>query len=73
MLNRELAVIKTSGGGGWGDPLEREIEKVEWDALNGYISLESARDKYGCVIDPVTFKADPEKTRQLREELRSSQ
>jgi N-methylhydantoinase B len=58
--------IRTSGGGGWGNPLERDIEKVEWDALNGYISLESAREKYGCVLDPQTFRADVEKTKKLR-------
>jgi N-methylhydantoinase B len=61
--------IRTSGGGGWGNPLERDIEKVEWDALNGYISLESAREKYGCLLDPQTFRANHEKTGQLRNKL----
>jgi N-methylhydantoinase B len=67
----ETLFVRTGGGGGWGDPLEREIEKVEWDALNGYISMRSAREKYGCVLDPKTYKADFEKTKQLRSELKS--
>lgn len=63
--------IRSCGGGGWGDPLERDVKKVEWDALNGYISLESAREKYGCVLDPKTYKADPEKTKGLRDRLKA--
>jgi N-methylhydantoinase B len=54
--------IRTRGGGGWGDPLERDIEEVEWDVLNGYVSLESAREKYGCIMDPNKYKVDIEKT-----------
>ncbi|RLE15442.1 hydantoinase B/oxoprolinase family protein [Candidatus Aerophobetes bacterium] len=68
----DRVVIRTSGGGGWGDPLERDIEKVEWDVLNGYISLESARKKYGCVIDPKTYKVDRERTKEFREKLKRS-
>jgi len=66
----DRVTIRTSGGGGWGNPLERDIEKVEWDVLNGYISLESAREKYGCVINPKTYKTDKEKTKELREKLK---
>lgn len=62
--------IRTAGGGGWGDPLERDIKRVEWDALNGYINLEAALDVYGCVIDPKTYKADREKTKELRDKLK---
>jgi len=60
------ACIRTSGGGGWGNSLERPIEKVEWDVLNGYISLEAAREIYGCVINPETKKANIEETIKLR-------
>lgn len=46
----------SSGGGGYGDPMEREPQKVMEDVIDGYVSLERARADYGVVIRPV----DPE-------------
>jgi len=43
------------GGGGYGDPRLRPAERVLEEARNGVISLESARDDYGVVIDPETW------------------
>jgi N-methylhydantoinase B len=40
-------VIKTPGGGGYGDPKERASEKIKDDVLNGIISLIQAREVYG--------------------------
>ena len=54
----DLVRIFTAGGGGWGDPLEREIHLVEKDVRGGFVSLESARSEYGVVIDPETVKTD---------------
>ena len=51
-----VVTIQTGGGGGWGDPLERDDKLVENDVLNGYVSAVSARKKYGKVIDPGTMK-----------------
>jgi len=59
-------IIKSSGGGGWGDPFKRNIKKVEWDVLNGYISLNSAKEDYGCIIDPKTYKVDLKKTKEYK-------
>jgi N-methylhydantoinase B len=59
-----LVRIDTTGGGGWGDPLEREPEFVERDVLQDKVSIESARDDYGVVI------GDPSATRALREKLK---
>ena len=39
-----------SGGGGYGDPLQREVERVREDVLSGFISFERARDVYGVVF-----------------------
>jgi hypothetical protein len=36
------------------------------DALNGYVSIEAAREHYGVAIDPVTRKIDPAATERLR-------
>lgn len=43
--------VYTSGGGGWGSPLERPAERVRRDVLGGFVSLESACDDYGVVLD----------------------
>ena len=46
-----LVRIDTTGGGGWGDPLEREPDLVALDVAQARVSLESARDDYGVVLD----------------------
>ena len=48
--------IQTAGGGGWGDPAKRDPAKLEWDVLNGFVSLEGAKEDYGVTIDPKTMK-----------------
>jgi N-methylhydantoinase B len=44
------AVIATAGGGGWGDPLERDPDKVRWDVLEGVVTRERAESRYGVVV-----------------------
>lgn len=65
------ARIVTAGGGGWGDPLERDPQRVQWDVREGYVSLESARRDYGVVLEPATLEIDGEATARLRAELAS--
>jgi len=60
------ALVLTAGGGGWGSPLEREPAKVQWDVLEGYISLDSARDDYGVMLDPGTLAIDSAATDKMR-------
>ena len=64
----DAVTIDAAGGGGCGNPLEREPEMVERDVLDGYVSLPKARDDYKVVIDPNTLKADMEATRRLRKQ-----
>ena len=70
-----LVRVETTGGGGWGDPLEREPELVALDVLQGKVSARSAREDYGIVL---ATNADGEPrveaaaTTTLRERLRSS-
>ncbi len=47
----ERVVMRTGGGGGYGNPLEREIERVASDVRGGYISVQRARDDYKVVVD----------------------
>ncbi len=45
-------VLETTftGGGGYGDPIEREPEHVERDVANGYVSREAAASLYGVAV-----------------------
>ena len=66
----------SSGGGGYGDPLQRDPEAVLEDVMDRYVSLESARHDYGVVIevrdaDLLDYRIDVDATRNLRAELRA--
>jgi N-methylhydantoinase B len=61
-----VVTIDAPGGGGYGDPFERELEMVETDVAEGYVTIEKAREEYGGVIDPVTMKANEGATGKLR-------
>jgi N-methylhydantoinase B len=67
-----LVRIDTTGGGGWGDPLEREVELVALDVTQGKVSVRSARADYGVVFSSGTFTVDVEGTRTLREQLKAA-
>jgi len=67
----DIVSIRTGGGGGWGDPLDRNPELVLRDFENGFITLEEAKNIYGVVIDPKELKIDWSETAKLREEMRS--
>jgi N-methylhydantoinase B len=60
-----------SGGGGFGDPLERNAELVARDVADGMVSMQAAARDYGVIVDPITFKVDAEATAKLRDEPRS--
>ena len=68
-----LVRIDTTGGGGWGDPLEREPELVALDVTQGKVSAASARDDYGVVLLSTASECivDMEATERLRDELRA--
>lgn len=66
----DVMILDTPGGGGYGNPLDREPEMVERDVMEGYVSLERAKEDYGVVINPETRKVDEEKTRKLRDILK---
>jgi len=66
-------IIESSGGGGWGNPLERDIELVKRDVINGLISPDRAYKIYGVKIDPITYTVDYEETNKIRKELLNKQ
>lgn len=57
---------QAGGGGGYGDPSLRPVDKVVRDVKNGVVSVAGAREDYGVVIDPVTFRVDRRATAELR-------
>jgi N-methylhydantoinase B len=64
----------TAGGGGYGDPLKRDPERVRRDVEDDYVSLERARKDYGVVLTVVDaeraeYAIDHAATRALRAEI----
>jgi N-methylhydantoinase B len=57
---------EVAGAGGWGDPMEREPERVLRDVRNGFVSLRAAREEYGVAIDPASWTVDEAETARLR-------
>ena len=65
----EVLVNDTGGGGGWGDPFERDPEAVADDVRNGFVSLGAARTDYGVVLDETTLAVDVAATAGARAAL----
>ena len=59
-----------AGGGGWGDPLERDPERVLADLRDELITDDFARAAYGVAVDRASWTVDPALTRTLRAEIR---
>ncbi len=57
--------VRTSGGGGLGDPLLRDAEAVASDVRHGYVSPERAKSEYSVVLD-AEGDIDPGATASLR-------
>jgi len=63
----DLLLADTWGGGGCGDPLERDPARVQFDVEAGLVSIAGAR-RYGVVIQP-DLSIDTEATATLRREM----
>jgi len=57
------------GGGGYGNPLERDPKKVLFDVRNELISIQNAFEDYGVVINPENLKIDWTATKKERQKL----
>jgi N-methylhydantoinase B len=66
----------TAGGGGCGDPLERDPEKVKEDVADDYVSIERAAMDYGVILkvidkDLCAYEVDPDATERERASIRA--
>ncbi len=62
----DVITMDAAGGGGYGDPQERDPDSVRRDVAQGYVTLEGARRDYGVVLEPDTLAVDEAATAALR-------
>jgi N-methylhydantoinase B len=75
ITEEEAGVVCAPGGGGWGNPLNRDPELVRKDTRNGIISQAKARDIYGVVLDTSSelFIVDYPATEKRRQQMKGNQ
>ena len=61
-----MVAVQTAGAGGYGDPRERGLERVEADVADGLLSKESAAREYGVVFHAGGSTIDRDATARLR-------
>ena len=66
----DIIRMEMSGGGGYGDPLDREPARVTQDASQRFLTPAQARAFYGVVLDPDSLEVDEDATREERERVR---
>jgi N-methylhydantoinase B len=64
----DIVRIETAGGGGYGDPIERDPARVRADVALGYLDADRARRRYGLVLKP-NGAVDEQATGQARRRL----
>lgn len=73
--------LQLPGGGGFGDPLERDVDQVLADVVDGYVSIDAARREYGVEVHyvgepsrrvrtPDLYRVDEPATESLRRRMR---
>lgn len=68
MTNKDVFAVTWQGGGGWGDPLDRDSKQVFADVVAGAVSIATAEEVYGvCITGSVL---DEEATSSKRKHLR---
>jgi N-methylhydantoinase B len=73
----ESITFWSAGGGGYGDPMDREPAHVVRDVQDDYVSITAAREQYGVVITEVDrrllqYEIDQAATDALRKEMRAA-
>jgi N-methylhydantoinase B len=66
----DRVIFRTAGGGGWGDPLERDAMRTRNDVARRLMTEAKARADYGVVLSGPRFEVDHKATEELRASLR---
>lgn len=70
VYEHDIVTQSPPGGGGYGDPFERDPEAVLRDVRDGYVSTAAARESYGVEITP-SLTIDWDETARLRSQPRA--
>jgi N-methylhydantoinase B len=62
----DLLRLMTCGGGGWGDPFNRDALSVQQDVARGFISVHGALEDYGVALEPGSLEIDKAATEECR-------
>ncbi|MFO0997520.1 MAG: hydantoinase B/oxoprolinase family protein [Alphaproteobacteria bacterium] len=65
----DMVLVSTPGGGGYGNPLERDPGLVERDVSLGYYTAEDASKRFGVVLDQKSLAVDQSATKALRKDM----
>ena len=65
-------IFRTAGAGGWGDPLEREVNAVRNDVARHLVGIDNARQAYGVIINEQTLEAEIRQSEELRQRMRNN-
>ena len=71
MAAGDVFIVETPGGGGYGDPLERNLEWVQEDLRSGRVYRETAERDYGAVFLGDSTVLDIPATEARRKKLAS--
>jgi len=66
LADNDVITWRTAGAGGYGNPLERDVEAVLRDVRAGFVSVEGAREDYGVVVSARPYTLDEAATAALR-------
>lgn len=66
LQEKDIFEIFETGGGGYGNPANRDPQRVQQDVLDGLVSVQQAREKYQVVVNPEDLSLDRDATQVLR-------
>lgn len=67
----DVMAYYSPNGGGFGDPLKRRANKVLEDVLDGFCTVDHAREAYGVIVDLEDETVDLEATNKLRAKMKA--
>lgn len=73
LRNGDVVVVRSAGGGGYGDPLRRDPQAVLDDIVNGLVTAEAAHDDYGVVLRDGRVDAAATTAERKRQSLQRTQ